>query len=195
MYSLFVDTSYKYLSVAIAKDDEVLASYSAECFKRQSEQLFVELDNLFSKVDIEKKDIEAVYISEGPGSYTGVRIGMTLAKVLCETRKIKLYTVSTLKLYAGNASKTMVVMDARANRAYVGVYDKGECILEDQAIELNKIETKDYNVVLDGELVGKENKCPDIIDCFIKCKNDFKEVSNINHLTPKYLKESDAYYR
>ena len=195
MYSLFVDTSYKYLSIAIAKDDEVLASYSNECFKRQSEQLFVELDNLFKKVNITKKDIEAVYITEGPGSYTGVRIGMTLAKVLCEIRNIKLYTISTLKLYAGNAPKTMVVMDARASRAYVGVYDEGECLLEDQAIELSKIETKDYDVVLDGELVGKINKAPDIIECFVKCKNDFKPVDNINHLTPKYLKESDAYYR
>ena len=195
MYSLFVDTSYKYLSIAIAKDNEVLVSYSAECFKRQSEQLFVELDNLFKKIDIERKDIEAVYITEGPGSYTGVRIGMTLAKVLCEIRNIKLYAISTLKLYAGNNPKTIVVMDARANRAYVGVYDSGKCLLEDQAIELTKIDAKDYDVVLDGELIGKANKHPDIVDCFIKCKDDFEEVDNINHLTPKYLKESDAYYR
>lgn len=195
MYSLFVDTSYKYLSVAICKDKEVLAAFSNECFKKQSEQLFVVLDDLFKKVNITKKDIDEVYITEGPGSYTGVRIGMTLAKVLCEVRKIKLYTISTLKLYAGNNPNTMVIMDARANRAYVGVYDLGKCLLEDTTLPLDKIDVKDYNVVLDGELVGKGNNVPDIIECFIKCKDDFKEVENINHLTPKYLKESDAYYR
>lgn len=195
MYSLFIDTAYKYLSVAIAKDNEIIASFSNECFKKQSEQLFVVLDDLFNKANINKKDIEEVYITEGPGSYTGVRIGMTLAKVLCEVRKIKLFTISTLKLYAGNNEKTMVIMDARANRAYVGIYDKGECILEDTALPLQDIDPKDYNVILDGELIGKPSKAPDIIDCFIKCKDSFKEVKDINYLTPKYLKESDAYYR
>lgn len=195
MYSLFVDTAYKYLTVVIAKDNEVIASFSSECFKKQSEQLFIVLEDLFNKANINRKDIEEVYISEGPGSYTGVRIGMTLAKVLCQIRKIKLYTISTLKLYAGNNEKTMVIMDARANRAYVGVYDKGECILNDQIIEIGNIDPKDYDVVLDGELIGKTNIAPNIVDCFIKCKDSFKEVKDINYLTPKYLKESDEYYR
>lgn len=195
MTSLFIDTAYKYLTIAIEKDNKIIAAYSEECFKRQSELLFVELDNLFKKTNIDKKDIEALYITEGPGSYTGVRIGMTLAKVLCEIKKIKLYTISTLKLYAGGASKTMVVMDARAKRAYVGVYDNGKCIVKDQAMYLTDIDIKDYSVILDGELVGKENVVPNIVECFIKCKNDFKEVENINHLTPTYLKESNEYYR
>lgn len=195
MYKLFIDTSYKYLTVVISKDKEVIASYSQECFKRQSEQLFIVIEDLFKKANILKKDIEAVYICEGPGSYTGVRIAMTLAKVLCEIRSIKLYTISSLKLYAGNKEKTMVLMDARANRAYVGVYDKGKCILEDTALPLNEIDSKDYNVVLDGELIGKDSVYPNIVECFINTIDDFKEVENINHLTPKYLKESDAYYR
>ena len=195
MLSLFIDTAYKYLSVAIEEDGKVLASFSRECFKRQSEQLFIVLDELFKEAKVNKRDIEAVYLSEGPGSYTGVRIGMSVGKVLCEIKKIKLYTISTLKLYAGNNKKTMVIMDARASRAYVGVYDEGKCLLEDRAIPLTEIDSKDYNVVLDGSLIGKADVVPDIIDCFLKCKDSFKEVDNINQLVPKYLKESDAYYR
>lgn len=195
MYSLFIDTSYKYLSLAIAKNKELIASYSEECFKRQSEQIFVELDNLFKKANIKKKDIESVYITEGPGSYTGVRIGMSLAKVLCEIRKIKLYKISTLKLYANNGTNTMVVMDARANRAYVGIYNEGAAIQEDKAIPLNEIDAKDYVVMLDGSLIGQVDVIPNIPDCFINCMEQFEEVKDINHLAPKYLKESDAYYR
>lgn len=195
MYSLFIDTAYKYLTLVVAKDDEVLASYQEECFKRQSEQLFIELDKLFKKANVEQKDIDEVYISEGPGSYTGVRISMSLAKVLCQIKKIKLYTISTLKLYAANKENTMVIMDARAKRAYVGVYDKGNCLLKDQAIELVNIDPKNYNIVLDGELIGKENITPNIVECFMNCKKDFVEVKDINYLTPKYLKESDDYYR
>lgn len=195
MYNLFIDTSYKYLTVVIEKDLKVIASDSFECFKRQSEELFVVLDKLFKETNINKDEIGAVYISEGPGSYTGVRIAMSLAKVLCEVRKIKLYKISTLKLYAGNNANTMVIMDARASRAYVGIYDNGKCILKDTVQRLEDIDTKDYNIILDGSLVKKEDVCPNIVECFIRCKDSFEEVKDINHLTPMYLKESDAYYR
>lgn len=195
MYSLFVDTAYKYLTVAILKDKEIVSSFSEECFKRQSEKLLVVLDDLFTSNNLDRTKVEKVYITAGPGSYTGVRIAMTLAKVLCEVKNIKLYIISTLKLYAGNKENTMVLMDARANRAYVGIYDKGKCLLEDKAMPIDEIDPKDYNVVLDGELIGKESVIPNIVECFVDCINDFEEVENINHLTPKYLKESDAYYR
>ena len=99
MLSLFIDTSYKYLTVAISKDKEIIASYCEECFKRQSEELFMVLDNLFKQNKLCKADISSVYITWGPGSYTGVRIALTLAKVYCSISKAKLYTISTLKLY------------------------------------------------------------------------------------------------
>lgn len=195
MYSLFVDTAYKYLTIVIEKDNKVLASYSKECFKRQSEMLFSILDNLLKENNIDPKIIDSVYITDGPGSYTGVRISMTLAKVLCQIRKIRLYKISSLKLYAANKERTMVIMDARANRAYVGAYDKGNCLLEDCTLPLSEIDTKDYDVVLDGALVNKENKEVDIVNAFMSCKEDFEEVKDINHLVPRYLKESDSYYR
>lgn len=195
MYSLFVDTAYKYLTIVIEKDNKVLASFSEECFKRQSEMLFTILDKLLKDNNIKREDIDSVYISDGPGSYTGVRISMTLAKVICEIKKIKLFRISTLKLYAANNSNTMVIMDARANRAYVGVYDEGKCILKDCVLPLNEINTKEYNVVLDGTLVNKDNREVDIVKAFMACKDDFEEVKDINHLVPRYLKESDSYYR
>ncbi len=195
MLTLCIDTAYKYLTVALIKDDKLVESISLECFKKQSEEVFVYLDELFKKANINKDDVDSMCISKGPGSYTGVRIAMTIAKVLCQIKNLKLYTISTLRLYAGNKEKTMVVMDARANRAYVGVYDKEKCLLKDQAIVLEEIDTKDYSVVLDGELVGKENSNPDIPECFLSTKNLWEEVKDINFLSPEYLKESNAYYR
>lgn len=195
MLTLCIDTAYKYLTLVLVEDDKIIDSISFECFKRQSEEVFVYLDKLFNESKIDKKDIDAMCITKGPGSYTGVRIAMTIAKVLCQVKKIKLYTISTLRLYAGNHENTMVIMDARANRAYVGIYDKEKCLLEDCAMELKDIDTKDCDVILDGSLVGKEDKTPNIPECFLACKNLFEEVENINHLAPEYLKESTAYYR
>lgn len=195
MSSLFIDTAYKFLTVIVEENGKILASYSNECFKRQSEQLFVVLDDLFKANNLDKNSIDSIYLTEGPGSYTGVRIAMTLAKVLAQTKCLKLYTISTLKLYAANKPNTMVIMDARAKRAYVGIYNEGTCLLNDQAIELDKIEVKDYNIVLDGALVGKENINPDICEAFLATKKDFVEIKDINYLVPKYLKESNEYYR
>lgn len=195
MSSLFIDTAYKFLTVIVEEDGKILASYSEECFKRQSEQLFVVLEKLFKENNLDKDLIDSIYLTKGPGSYTGVRIAMTLAKVLAQTKKLKLYTISTLRLYAGGKANTMVIMDARAKRAYVGIYDKDQCILKDQVLENEKIEAKEYNVLLDGALIGLENVNPDINECFLNTKEYFEEVKDINYLVPMYLKESNEYYR
>ena len=79
MLTLCIDTAYKYLTCALIKNDEVLASFSNECFKRQSEEVFAALDEVFKKANVERKDLDSICVAEGPGSYTGVRIGMTIA--------------------------------------------------------------------------------------------------------------------
>ncbi|MDO4940291.1 MAG: tRNA (adenosine(37)-N6)-threonylcarbamoyltransferase complex dimerization subunit type 1 TsaB [Erysipelotrichaceae bacterium] len=195
MITLCIDTAYKYLTCVLIKDDEIIAKYSKECFKRQSEEVFVALDEIFNAASINKKDIDAICISEGPGSYTGVRIAMSIAKTISELFKIDLYTISTLRLYASNKENTMVLMDARASRAYVGIYNKDEILLEDCALPLVDIDPKDYNVIGDGELIGKDNVEIDIPDAFLKTKYLWKKVDKIAYLVPKYLKESDSYYR
>lgn len=195
MLTLCIDTAYKYLTVALIENEKIVDSISLECFKKQSEEVFVYLDDLFKRSHINKNDIDSMCISKGPGSYTGVRIAMTIAKVLCEVKSLKLYTISTLRLYAGNKKNTMVVMDARANRAYIGVYDEDKCLLIDQAKPLDEIDIKDYNVVLDGGLVGKIDSNPNIPECFLDTKGLWEEVKDINFLSPEYLKESNAYYR
>ena len=52
MLTLCIDTAYKYLTVCLIKDDEIIASYSEECFKRQSENVFLALEEVFNKANI-----------------------------------------------------------------------------------------------------------------------------------------------
>ena len=195
MLTLCIDTAYKYLTCALIKDEKIIASYSKECFKKQSEEVFNALDQIFKEANIEKKDIDSICVSEGPGSYTGVRIAMTIAKTIGELFNIDVYTISTLKLYAGNKENVMVLMDARANRAYVGIYDKETIILQDCAIELEKINKENYCIIGDGSLIGLQDNYLNIDECFLNTKNSWKKVEQIAYLTPKYLKESDSYYR
>ncbi len=195
MLSLCIDTAYKYLTVCLIKDEEIVGYISNECFKRQSEEVFVALEELFKKSNIDRRDIDSICVSVGPGSYTGVRIAITIAKVYCSISNIDLYKISTLRLYAGGNKNTMVVMDARAKRAYVAVYDENKCLLKDQVQEIENIDPKDFDVVLDGSLIGKQDKTIDIPLAFLKTKEVWEKIENVDFLIPEYLKESNEYYR
>lgn len=194
MLTLCVDTAYKYLGCALIQDSTILASESFPCFKSQSEQLFVVLKQVFSMANVDPKEIDSICISKGPGSYTGTRIAMTLAKVIGQTLPCNVFTISTLKLYAAGEPKTMVIMNARANRAYVGVYDNNETIIADHIEEISSINTMSYNIVGDGLLVNKVDNYPDIGQAFLNTKPVWEKVDNIAFLVPEYLKESESYF-
>ena len=195
MLTLCIDTAYKYLTCALIEDDQILSSYCKECFKKQSEEVFSALEQVFTDSGRDKRSIDAICISEGPGSYTGVRIAMTIAKVIGEVLPCKVYKISTLRLYAANRENCMVIMDARASRVYCGIYDKDQIVMEDQAIEIKDVEMKDYTVIGDGALIGKENDYGDIAEAFLKTRHYWEKVDDIAYLNPKYLKESESYYR
>lgn len=195
MLTLCIDTAYKYLTCALIRDDKILAYYSEECFKRQSEEVFRALDRVFETAGVERTAIDSICISEGPGSYTGVRIAMTIAKVIGEILPCEVYTISTLRLYAACRENCMAVMDARAGRVYCGIYDGDETILEDRALEISALNADMFTVVGDGSLFGKEDDFGSIPEAFLKTRHLWHRVEDIAYLTPKYLKESESYYR
>ena len=83
MISLCMDSAYKALVLGLYKDGTLIDGVSIEAFKKQSETIFVELNQLFGKTGLDYKDVDEVIITDGPGSYTGIRIAMTIAKVFC----------------------------------------------------------------------------------------------------------------
>lgn len=195
MITLCIDTAYKYLTCVLIKDDKIISSFCEECFKKQSEEVFIGLKKVFDDANIERKDIDAICVSDGPGSYTGVRIAMSIAKTIGELLNISVYTISTLRLYASYKENAMVIMDARASRAYVGIYDRDKIIKDDCVMNIAEIDPCNYEIIGDGSLIGKEDSNIDIAECFLATKDLWKKVDIIAYLTPKYLKESDSYYR
>ena len=89
----------------------------------------------------------------------------------------------------------MVILDARAKRAYVGVYDQSQVVEEDKAEYLEKIELGQHNLIGDLSLFGIEDKMPKISECFKNTQHVWEKQENIAYMVPKYLKESDSYYR
>ena len=127
MIWLGIDTANTPLSVAIVKDGIILAEVNSSMAVNHSLRAMPVIEELFATVQMQPKDIDAIAVSEGPGSYTGVRIGVTIAKTLAWTLKKPLYGVSSLKVLAANApyfnGVICPIVDARRNNVYAGVYE------------------------------------------------------------------------
>lgn len=197
MISLCMDSAYKQLVLGLYKDKELLAGISLEAFKKQSETIFVELNRLLKETNLDYKDIDRVIITKGPGSYTGIRIAMTIAKVLCSQMHKELYTISTMQLYAGIEKQANVILDARSQRAYVAHVEDGQIQENIQILTLDEvkefIETNPGILLGDADLMGQDVQKVDFLKTFIELEPYYEKVENIHALVPDYLKESDSY--
>lgn len=133
MIWLGIDTANAPLSVAIVKDGRVLAETVQNIKITHSVGAMPAVEELFAKANITPSQIDAVAVSEGPGSYTGVRIGVTIAKTLAWTLKKPLVGVSSLQALAANAKLFNGVIcplfDARRQHVYAAAY-RGELLNE-----------------------------------------------------------------
>ena len=80
-------------------------------------------------------DFDEMVITIGPGSYTGVRVALTIAKTLNATMNIKVKTVSSLKAMAG-MKKAISILDARSHKLFLGIYNEGKVIVDDCLINM-----------------------------------------------------------
>lgn len=142
-------------------------------------------------------EVSNVVVSIGPGSYTGVRIGLTVAKILGSIVGKNVYTLSTLQLYAG-LDNALVLLDARAKRCYVGRYNKGSALGEDKVMtneEIRELLNDDVTLIGDLQLFDKESCYPEVEQNFMRLKDRWQKASNVDLLTPAYLKSSQEYLR
>ena len=190
---LCMDTSTTFLALGILQDDKVLGRIQEKCWKKQSEEIFPCLIRLFDECRMTPDDIDGIVISRGPGSYTGVRIAMAIAKIYASQKNLPLYTVSSLQLYAGMAGNCLALIDARGGRAYTAVYDRGVLQGTEQVLPVQEIKADGRQIMGDGHLIGAEDTEPDLIGSFLALKEYWTRTENVHLLVPEYLKASDAY--
>lgn len=198
MKTVCLDTSHRTLTIALIDQDTLVYTFQKDAFKAQSETIMVELDTAFKSVGWAPKQLEAMVITDGPGSYTGIRIAMTIAKVICQQASLTLYCISSLHLLAGIHGKSASVMDARSHRVYFGLYENGEPVIEDTILGVDEVRNfidETTTVYGDGVLIHKETILPDLGRRFLELKPFWKPVENIHTLQPRYLKESEVYLK
>lgn len=126
MTILAIDTSTDYLSLAMMRDAKIIARFHRRSHMRHSSLLVPMIDRLFKRSRMRSKDMDCFAISIGPGSFTGLRIGVATVKGLAYALDKAIITVPTLDVIAQNAKtfKGVIcpVLDARKNKVYACLY-------------------------------------------------------------------------
>ncbi|MCI1245291.1 MAG: tRNA (adenosine(37)-N6)-threonylcarbamoyltransferase complex dimerization subunit type 1 TsaB [Bacilli bacterium] len=195
MYALLLDSSNKNLSVGLALDGKLVDRTSYEAWQKQSELLVDEIDKTLVRNKIGRKDIGSVVVSKGPGSYTGVRIAMSVAKTMSFALGVPLYLVSSLQVQEVAGKPTICLMNARSKRSYIGVYRDAECLLEDTVIENQDVleyikNHPDYEVSGELSQLGLEDKPGDILGNLLKADVPANLCDEPLAAKPVYLKDT-----
>lgn len=126
MNILAIDTSNQVLGVALLKEDQVIGEIVTNLTKNHSVRLMPAINNLMKEVAMTPDQLDKIVVAKGPGSYTGVRIGLTTAKTLAWSLNIPVVGVSSLEVlaYQGKAFKGLICpfFDARRGLVFTGVY-------------------------------------------------------------------------
>ncbi|MCY8116667.1 tRNA (adenosine(37)-N6)-threonylcarbamoyltransferase complex dimerization subunit type 1 TsaB [Bacillus spizizenii] len=134
MTILAIDTSNYTLGIALLREDTVIAEYITYLKKNHSVRAMPAVHSLLNECDMTPQDLSKIVVAKGPGSYTGVRIGMTLAKTLAWSLHIPISPVSSLEALAANGRHfdglISPIFDARRGQVYTGLYDYKNGLLE-----------------------------------------------------------------
>lgn len=213
MNYLAIDTSTMISTVTVADEKEILGDFNVNQVKTHSESLVPMIENLLKLLGMTVADIDKFVIAEGPGSFTGLRIGMTIAKTLAQVEKKDLITVSTLKaMAAGSISQRakLPLIDARSTRVYGALYDENlEEIVPANLYEIDNlakiVNEKGFELEMLGLLNDKyfdkfkrAKKAPiNLNNCIGKgliriAQEENLEARPLYEISPNYLRKSQA---
>ena len=196
MAEIYLDSSADFLAVGVCKDrDSKLFSTTYKCWQSQSEHMIPELEKLCLEAGVDKKSIDKVYVAIGPGSYTGVRIALTIAKTIAVALSADVYPISSLQILQEADVKSICLMDARSARSYFAVYENGQVIEQDQ-IKTND-EVKEYisshpDYVVCGTVkqlgIQIDVHEANVIENMHRLRDSFTKIDNALSLKPIYMK-------
>ncbi|WP_138160007.1 tRNA (adenosine(37)-N6)-threonylcarbamoyltransferase complex dimerization subunit type 1 TsaB [Peptoniphilus catoniae] len=217
MITLGLDTSTMRTSVGLAYDNEEIASFEITSSVNNSEDLVDMVDDIFNKLKITISDVDLIGVGIGPGSYTGTRIAVTVARTLAQALNKEIKAVSSLKSLALNYQgdrRVLSLVDARRNRAYYGLYKNSEGIPVDlscdgvEEVESLRNRLKGERLLLLGtgadkfkDFFAEEADVATIPDRYIKGSNiarlaylEYKRTGgdNLLEVLPNYVTKSQA---
>lgn len=180
MKKLILDTSTNLLYVGLINGDK--RTFVTRVGKNDNAAYLVnKIDEVLKDSKLTIDDIEEIIVGIGPGSYTGVRVSVVVAKTLASTKNIKLKSISSLNLLStGYFGLIIPAIDARRGHYFIGTYNNGKQVEKD---EYTLIEDSSELIILNEETI-KVNL--DIVN------NYAVDVLNVHDLEPNYLRKTEA---
>lgn len=200
MRVLYIDTSCSYLYTGIVEDGKLLEEVKENLSLDLSKMAMPKIASMFQKNNLSPTSIDKIIVVSGPGSFTGIRIGLTIAKVYAWSLKIPIIPITSLEAMALSCphKKVITLINARRGYVYAAAYHDGKEILRPQYIKLEQLlDTVDcvesYTFITNCDLELNYKKCiynPDILTITNKyCSNNGINPHLVN---PEYLKLTEA---
>jgi tRNA threonylcarbamoyladenosine biosynthesis protein TsaB len=189
MRRLFIDSSTSLMYVAYAKDD-IQRDFSIRVAKRDHAKHMVDrIQMILKRNSVTIKDIDEIIVGVGPGSYTGIRIAVMVAKMIGFTRKMPVRTVSSLYfMTSGYRGRIAAMIDARRGNVFSCIHEEGNILLADglrpyQELKSHLEELQAEPVFIDE--MHYDVSIPDVIRHSVP-------VEDIHALEPNYLRITEA---
>jgi len=221
MNVLAINTSSYRLGIALMNDEHVIGVHETYTKMNQSKRAMPAIEQLMADVQMTPAEIDRIVVAQGPGSFTGIRIGVTIAKTMAWALDVPIVGVSTLKAlaYQATAYTEHVIVpffDARRNRVYTGAYvwkesaltpviDEKNISMDEWLAELEQLNKKlvflspDMDIYEDTiHSTVKEHVIipPSIFHrvnpVHVALVGEMEEVQDIHTLTPEYLRLAEA---
>jgi tRNA threonylcarbamoyl adenosine modification protein YeaZ len=196
MKSLLLDTSSFFVTIAALTDEKVISLYQENIVGDMASVMLPLIDQTLKKANITLEDLDRIYVVNGPGSFTGIRIGVAIAKTIAWAKKIDIIPLSSLELLASTDTKTKYnagLIDARRGNAFAGLYDEDlNNVISDQLVNIDKFKSKltDYTLISVNEIENAIEPKYNIEKIIKKHENDIP--LNPHNLNPNYLKLTEA---
>ena len=204
MINLFIDTSRKELSVALTSNESLIDKVNVESHSKHSNYLMNTLNDMFNNNSMNIYDVDNVVVTNGPGSFTGIRVGVTVAKTLAWTLSKKLYELSTLDALKNHVDDDVVIsvfFDKKISNEDVDIkdymnIDDEKLSINNKSITIVSYEENEFVKELFDKLsINNKTKVVVINDYdYVKLINYAlsKEPVNVHNSAPIYLKRIDA---
>ena len=189
MISLFIDTHDKDINIVIYKDGEILDKNIKESERHHSDFIMPMLKEVLDRNNLSVHDINEIYVVNGPGSFTGVRLGVTIAKTLAYTLNVPVKTLTSLEMFAisNDSSEDKIVVIDDLKGVFGAKFNKDNIIVDKYFYKSND----EYKSYLDEQnnYVIVDNKIDfNKVYEFMKTK----EIINPHKVNPIYIKMIEA---
>ena len=189
MISLFIDTHDKDINLVIYKNGMILDKNIKESERHHSDFIMPMLKELLDRNNLSVHDINEIYVVNGPGSFTGVRLGVTIAKTLAFTLNVPIKTITSLEMYAisedTNEDKIVVIEDLKG--VFGAKFDKDNNIVDEYFYKSND-EYKSYLENQDKYVIVNNNIDFNKVYEFMKAKEEITP----HKVNPIYIKMIEA---